>query len=400
MLMAFAFRPHLVITLMPRLLSTIPRLARGLLDRAVGALLLHGRSIGFFAAAAACVFIAWSYATSNSQKSVPEQWSADVLSLGIEPIYPPTNDIQVGDIFAIVTFTQHRLPKYFSKRALLVGRHDARPFLAGHYKQRLKVNKELQLVDTVTPADRNAMEIDLPIVALPSIVEASAQAWSANFNGLFAGGGSRSNSLALSISNATTYGMPVIEAYGLLTEFCAKNRGRCDENVARTALTTLFGQEINSCKCPNNLNDCSSKDGAVYSVQLQMINRLYLSKDIAFQRSAHAALLAAGEKAGNAAAKLKEALKSARETATQGDTSEHVKAKQAQQAALDQFYTALTDMPDGGTRLTAGQSHGINGLFTLSTPVAVGYQAVSFAPENGMLCRCKTNGSARTCELT
>lgn len=67
---------------------------------------LLGKAVGVLVVVVGAVlFVHWwtSSASPLTSQSVARQWNQTIRQLGIEPVYPPQEDISVGDIFLIVT---------------------------------------------------------------------------------------------------------------------------------------------------------------------------------------------------------------------------------------------------------------------------------------------------------
>jgi hypothetical protein len=231
-------------------------------------------------------------------------WNRTISKLGIEPVFPPEEDIYVGDIFAVVKAdhldTNARstpagsnfistLSNPLLNRAVKVDHVDMTQTLKEFYSQ-------LPVFSTTTPrppADRDiwaqaaADDVDpftasphkyLSLAAFPAFTIKTSNAGSGDLQipmiGRLSFSRSRKDSEELEIVFAETYGVPTVLAAAILAKYCQDpfTRSVCDEERVRDHLTFLMGSAVKEL-LPN------SKDYR-FEVELHFVYRAYLTRAI------------------------------------------------------------------------------------------------------------------------
>jgi len=199
-----------------------------------------------------------------SPTNIAVEWNAAIAQLGIEPVYPPQEDLDVGDIYLIVT--GDRTPDG-SVRAALQGRslkvwHDD---LSNELKQALRATP--YFADTLprptsesdiwvqkandgplfeVPPERRVLPLVMfPGIALGRIQQANASTgWTSSLWSAVLGSRSGSErSVELRVPAAETYGVPAVVSQARLLTFCADPNRHfvCTEAGARRLISSVVG---------------------------------------------------------------------------------------------------------------------------------------------------------------
>jgi hypothetical protein len=221
--------------------------------------------------------------------TVATDWNEAVKKLNIEPIYPPQEDVYVGDIYATISGGS----KNFLGRSMKLWHVNLNAAIQRAY-QDLPVfpttspvpDKEGQVWQQETaellfsPAQRKS----LSLVAFPSFVvrharSASAGASSGIWSGIFGANRDSDETEELRFPRAETYGINATEATAALIGFCEAERSKpiCSDTGVRQMLSMVVGDEI-----WKPAVDSRGKQTSKYaiSVELVLINQVYLTRSI------------------------------------------------------------------------------------------------------------------------
>lgn len=200
---------------------------------------------------------------------VRDQWLNSIRALdpAIQAVYPPSEDYQIGDVFAIQRNCTGSADG--RTRSLRLGTAaDAARSLQAHYDGRLqlpptarrKVADAWQL-DTVNEfgfaedrkevfyrrpgTKRDTYGTAMPIVDFPNYTIASGNAWSFSaslpgkvFGALFGASGLEDTQVRLSLAANSTFGLPVYRAQDLIGNFCTT--GACSDDRVRSAFLAVY----------------------------------------------------------------------------------------------------------------------------------------------------------------
>jgi len=255
------------------------------------------RRVWISAAVAAVLVVAglvgvyWAYGPPADEQTVEEEWNAAITKLGVEPVYPPEEDIEVGDVFAIVTYDAKPqfgvIKSALANRAVRLWRLDLANEVAANYKDTYVFPR----VASRAPAPDGRPEqgspsiftlvdhrSDLPIVTFPRFhISASRGATfrgSAPMFGALGAEGASNAEMEVSITRTETYGIPVLVAQNALWEFCQKTfAAACKDVAVRTALSTRVGKDIWECFVAGKSNTKAYR----MNVEVGLINRVFLT---------------------------------------------------------------------------------------------------------------------------
>ncbi|MBK1661967.1 hypothetical protein [Paracraurococcus ruber] len=209
---------------------------------------------------------------------VATAWADSIARLGIEPVFPPTEDLQVGDLWAVAD-AGGRSP--LLSRAVRLARLDLRPdilaaqrgapvFAATAPGRPEEPARGLDRFEAeVPPGERIALRIAaFPGISIRHSVKAAARAGAAG--GLLDGSRTGAATEEITIRTAETYGVDAGEGYGRLVAFCAEPRTAlyCDEGFARQVLEAVFGPQI----------------VAAASIRLTLVVRVFLTRELTQRR--------------------------------------------------------------------------------------------------------------------
>jgi hypothetical protein len=344
----------------------------------------------------------WAFGPVEPQKSVAAQWNEAIGRLGIEPVYPPQEDLAVGDIFALVTSDAlediHQEP--LAGRAIKLWHVDLTQDIEDTYKimYRFPDTKDGAILSPPETAFKiGELRTDLPIAIFPAFTIAniktagSSGALSTMFEGLWGGTASSNASAEIKISAAETYGIPALIAETRLYEFC-KDYAKapvCTDQGLRRQLSMVVGSKINE----KIKDEKTGKESLRLSVELALISRVYLARTIetvisrqqaiGTQAQLHSAKSAGSEKAGPADSKDASSVSAATggmpEQASSIETlRREVEAQKAQILALQA--KAATGASGLSTLIQSASESAIRLTETTKRPVVIGFRSVRWTP--------------------
>lgn len=230
---------------------------------------------GYAVTAVGAVVLAWlvyvTFIKSPDQiivspEALADQWSETVAQFGISPVFPPREDVHVGDVYAVLADDDpatsssqgrgrteigsqwgERLRLKFPRAVKLGHVDEADAALVEEYK-RIVVLPEM-IDDVSTPTNRIKQALcagecfslgppkQLPLVIFPGTSSARASQSTAQGNwfdhlGSILGAGSKNDagSVAITIPYAETFGLPAIIATEMLDRYCKEKTHLCDDN--------------------------------------------------------------------------------------------------------------------------------------------------------------------------
>jgi hypothetical protein len=248
----------------------------------------------------------WVKALPESTQSVEAKWNAAIRDLGVEPVYPPEEDIEVGDVFAIVSYDS--IPENgvvdsaIANHAVRLWRMDLSKDIDNNYKDvyifgpsgRSTINTLLSApnVSTVSASDTsessdgksifklNDYRINLPLATFPKFVISKNRAAETRDILEYIGFRSASQSESkteVSIKNTQTYGIPYLVAQRALVSFCDDLfPPMCEESAVRRVLSTRIGGQIYDI----GIDKKTRKPKYRMTVELGLINRVFLTQKI------------------------------------------------------------------------------------------------------------------------
>ncbi len=256
-----------------------------------------------FFVAASLVAAIW-LSPEPAETNVIEEWNATIAKLGIDPVFPPEEDVEVGDIFAVLDDLQGRSssPTALALRSIKIAHQDltsdiqdafSNSYLFPDTRPRPKDPNE-PLEQTPKPdgiLSHPPARQTLPLAAFPGFtikqqrrVRGGLLGWlSSTFRF------ESDHNIELEIPVAETYGIPSLIALGELEHFCSdpKYPNRCSELTLRTHLSYVtphaFEEMGRNAGSESNASTSSSEASQhlyKYPVEVVLVNRVYLARYI------------------------------------------------------------------------------------------------------------------------
>jgi hypothetical protein len=268
----------------------------------------------------------------DGRNSVATEWNNSVRRLGVNPIYPPQEDLYVGDIFAVVKSSDdnyNRMDEVFGDHAIKLWHVDMTdalkktyasvpifPATNPHPAHDDDIWEQRESNDLFAPGARKT----LSLVAFPAFTihnSRSATARGSTGQGMFGWlsgvfGISRDDEEMeqLSFPAPETYGVDAIDAQVALFGFCNNERtgSFCTDRAVRNMLSMVVGDEIWRPKIDPK---SQQRTGYATEVELMLVKQVFLTRSIVQVRSA--------DSASGAAARLVAKLKNAADQPTTAD---------------------------------------------------------------------------------
>jgi hypothetical protein len=367
--------------------------------------------------------------------SLSAAWGEAIDKFGIEPVFPPEEDLTVGDVLAIVLQDDDPLPELrsdkrqeapkidfrtpFLKRSVKIGHVDVRHVLEEAYS---KLSTFPALAAAPAPAAAKAaddkaastepklplpasvarqftkevLETDLPRAAFASLKsDASSKAAgsvSANDRAAASVGGSTQGYEEFHLSEVSTYGLPSARALEQLKIYCqdTSTKDDCVDSTIRRHLQPVIGDRVFT-----KYFDPQGNEINAVQVGLVIVNRVYLARSIVHLRRQGQAksnsvslspFSSLGGTAQNAAPGQPAAVAPAAGAATAGSDD-------ALKKRIDELEKKVAAMRTGAG-ISADSSASAESAFDtgrLDRPVAFGFRYVRFDPAKDN----KTSGEKR-----
>ena len=333
----------------------------------------------------------------NDAVSVEDEWAKTIRKFGIEPVFPPEEDLTVGDVLAVVV--KDNEPDAESEESKISARTPLlkRSVKLAHIDVREALQKTYELVPVFTsPSDARpttqvagkpsppppivartftteTIQSDLPRAAFPKLKVQGSASTSTGFAASlrsFAGYAIGNTGLEeLYLTEVRTYGLPSADAEDLLKGYCAteKTKHVCLEKTARKHLERIVGDNINR----KYIYDKRGNERFAITVDIVMVNRVYLARAIRNVNQsglAESARVAFGQRS-------EPAQQSAPDPAATGAERVELDAMKKRVAELEKQLSNAT-----GGAAGYGRSHDRESMLNESfdRPVAIGYRSVRF----------------------
>lgn len=331
----------------------------------------------------------------SPQTSIEENWNATIRSMGVSPIFPPEEDLVVGDVLAVVAGDLDPDPiaqadketrRSFVSKSVKLAHINVSPQLDDAYSS-LPVFPEAFPADTQSPY-RNLVARkfsdavvlgNLPRAAFPRLKIQGINAAAASLavaEGRAADYASASQNLEeFELSDVRTYGLPSVTALALLKTFCESNGDVCQEATARKHLERVVGPRINN----RYVNLKSSQSEYAMTVEVVMVYRVYLTSSIVDLRRSEGARrgffsalwpFGSSQQPQNANAAQPS-------PSSAGDRSNDLDPIKAMSNRIDELQRKVSSIQSGaslGYESLFGNESSLEGRF--QRPVAIGYRSV------------------------
>jgi hypothetical protein len=333
-------------------------------------------------------------------EDVAAAWNTSIGRLGIQPLYPPTEDFGVGDVLAVVADSEN-VP--LLGKAVRIAHIDLRDLiLASTVEPVFADTADLAAGSSFRKQDRTEVATDskdrritLALSAFPGItishVTQSAAA-AGNATGWFGSARNGNQVEEIQIKGAETYGVSTIEAIVKFNNWCRdeKTKAYCDDSFVRQALAFAVSARVLATRKADSTKAASTyTEGAkdtpgtnatgttaptttgpkeyAARLQLQLVTRVYLTREIEQRRMNEAAAGAAVQ----ALADPSQA-KSDPAAAKPGDQSA---------SAIEAINRNLAASGATGAKIAIVRSDGVNVSLqeTFQRPIAFGFRAVTIS---------------------
>ncbi|WP_413989792.1 hypothetical protein ACMDCR_28210 [Labrys okinawensis] len=331
------------------------------------------------------------------QGSVISQWNDVIGKLGIDPIFPPEEDIYVGDVIAVMTQDNSR-PEEETKgepslnKAIKIFHIDAiEPVLETTYEQlpifpdtAQRPSKEEdpwpQIINQNGIFLGHKVRGMLALAAFPGFTIRNERVLAGGFaawlGGLFGASHNDDELIEMNIPSAETYGIPSLVATGLLDRFCADafHPNVCSDSSLRRQLSFIN---------PSVLKIDTDAQGRNYypvKVEVALINRVYLIRSIEETRKVDESNEALLKAMANGADQIDQAKKAVSPPPSKPEDDDGL-AKGP--ASPDGTLRGLSSTTPNGI-LTEITSSGAQFVLkkTFPRPIAIGYRAVRWQPDD------------------
>jgi hypothetical protein len=322
-------------------------------------------------------------------EDVATAWNSSIGRLGILPLYPPTEDFGVGDVLAVVADSEN-VP--LLGKAVRIAHIDLRDLILASTVEPvfsdtadLATGASFRKQDrTEVATDPNNKRITLALSAFPGItishVTQSAAA-AGNATGWFGSARNGNQVEEIQIKGAETYGVSTIEAIVKFNNWCRdeKTKAYCDDSFVRQALAfavsdrVLATRKTESAKTTNTTTNNATTNGTntggtkeyAARLQLQLVTRVYLTREIEQRRMNEAA-------AGAAVQALADPSQAKSDPAA-------AKPSDQSASAIETLNRSLASSGATGAKVAIVRSDGVDISLqeTFQRPIAFGFRAVT-----------------------
>ncbi|HEX3349509.1 MAG TPA: hypothetical protein VHS58_15540 [Acetobacteraceae bacterium] len=242
-------------------------------------------------------------AAAEQGLSLETQWNTTIGALGIEPVYPPQEDIAVGDLFAVAVADDENEPGNISEQIGDSGVFLSKAIKLGHVPVEDEIIAEYAHLPVFTgntpPALPGAAAVEasstgsrifgqgrwefvLPRAAFPGLTITFAgkagTGLSLGSRGWFGHTVNRDTVQRLQLRTVETYGISSVTAKQALDTFCKTHKDECSQETARYHLKGVghLGGRI----LVKNVNPNTGEPRYAVAIKIFMINRVYMAREI------------------------------------------------------------------------------------------------------------------------
>ncbi|NTZ89163.1 hypothetical protein FCH38_00390 [Agrobacterium tumefaciens] len=225
---------------------------------------------------------------------LPKRWNESIRRLGIEPVYPPQEDIYVGDIIAEVVDSGHRfksLPTDLESESF-IGRYvkiTQIPNLRGY----LGVKSEAPYFgDSTWLEDRKTLTVSQPRMEVASdgttsglqvkdalfpVIKIERKEGMAGVLRNIAFGGARADVEEIELQNVQTYSINPFHAQNALMAFCGDDDTKvyCADEYLREKLSYILSRDILRTA---ETQDCGPR--YIYDIRLLVVRQAFLTRGV------------------------------------------------------------------------------------------------------------------------
>jgi hypothetical protein len=329
-----------------------------------------------------------------AEASIEDNWNRTIKSLGVSPIFPPEEDLVVGDVLAVVVRdvdidsheqTNAIARKAFVNRSVKLAHVDVSQALDAAYQNLpvfpATIGTVLPLRSGVARAFSDAVLLsNLPRAAFPRLkiqgVSNAAGGIAADGSGSASYGAGSQRVEEFELSDVRAYGLPSVAALQLFEAYCAKPETAevCEQTTARKHLQRVVGDHINQ----RYVDGRSGDYRYALEVEIVMVYRVYLTGSITDLRRTEdnrkGGLMALWPFGSSQSAAPAAAVPAGASAPVTGDTAAQIQALNDKLADIER---RLGGVKNGGAlnyESFFGNESSLEGKF--ERPVAIGYRGV------------------------
>jgi len=329
--------------------------------------------------------------------NIEAAWNEAISRLGIDPVYPPEEDLVVGDLLAGVISDDEPDPietkddklklhrdSPFLRRTVKIAHIDLRQALGTAYGMLTmfpaslgppaSLKDDLDKIGVPIPHrvfTKDFPQSELPQAAFPSlkIQGLNSTGFGASAGGYASGifGASNQRNEELQLMDVRTYGLPSARALEALSAYCGdqKTANDCREDTARKHLAQFVGPRIY-----NQYVDQHGNNQYGMGVQIALVSRVYMTKKILHLRSVSSTR--GGRFATESTREKQPAEQSSSSSATDGDV-QNIRRR------LDEVQAQLSKLSPGSVLLFESDSGSVMMMEnSFDRPVTFGIRTVRY----------------------
>ncbi|MDR3465186.1 MAG: hypothetical protein P4M07_04500 [Xanthobacteraceae bacterium] len=330
--------------------------------------------------ALSAVFVLSQHAQKTGDPSgdeVATAWNQSISRLGILPIYPPAEDVSVGDVWAVIADVAEGDQTPLLGKAVRLDHIDLHKQIVSAARQptfaetNVSETKASYMVQGRFEAEADPKQgnrIALNLTAFPGItinhaVDAGASAASGVW-GWFGAERRRTSREEIRLKGTETYGMEPVDAIFILNDWCSADATKllCSDERVRTILSFAVGDRV-----------LATRDKRyTTTLAVQLVTRVYLARRIEQRRLDESAKSGAAQV--GVVPSSTPADHSAPAVGRQGDDGDRTAALLAESVAKN-----LAASAGAGAKVSLARSDGVDLSLdeTFQRPIVFGYRAVT-----------------------
>ncbi len=252
---------------------------------------LHGNALTVLTAAlfvgiATIALYPGPAATDPTGDDVAKAWNDSIARLGIQPVYPPEEDVVVGDVWVSVAGAPQDIP--LLGKSVRIAHIDVRKDILASSRNQpvfgetaaVGTGGEYRRLDRKEASVAADNQITLSLAAFPGITISHAARAKGGLRtrvGVFGAAREDQQIEEIRIPVAETYGISSAEAFGHLDDWCnaPATKDFCTDEAARKILEFVVGPAVLA-KLPDGSYACQ--------LQVSLITRVFLMREIQQRR--------------------------------------------------------------------------------------------------------------------
>ncbi|MBB5752078.1 hypothetical protein [Prosthecomicrobium pneumaticum] len=222
-------------------------------------------------------------------EDIAQAWNEAIERLGIQPVYPPTEDFYVGDLWAVVESSEKDVG--LLRKSVWLGRLDLRPHILETAASRpVFTETKFDGNGAVTLAQERFEEppgpaqdrIGVRLIAFPGITMRRTERAETALGSLFGASRVSETQEEITVPVAETYGAPSGKAAGALVAWCADaaNAILCTDAYARR----VFAYAVDPRVLATEKDEATLEEHYIVKLNLQLVTRVYMTRALATRR--------------------------------------------------------------------------------------------------------------------